>query len=228
MTTKEKLYLEILNTDNAIADLDESYCRRDLEKCLANFIPSKYKTHELKDTLESRQKTLARLSLAKRVADYLLTPVGKEYKAGIDKMLETVENNIRREISAMREVMGHIISREIGDLWKLQRLDDTHIEIALCDNEGAVIFGHSFTIYYGFGVFYEDKFRCEINLHADTFDPMKCPTRLKYIQAVGTFATLCSRDAFRNLLREYAEKREAQKIEHAHLRGMLENPPALQ
>lgn len=227
MTTKEKLYLEILKLNNAIADLDESYIRRDIEKSLAYFKPSRYKLHDLEESLDTHKRTLARVSHAKKVAEYYTTPEGQEYKAGINEMLATVEKNMIREVESMKEAMRNIISREIGDLWELRHLDDTSIEIALCDNEGSHV-GRYFTLNYGFGVFFEDKFFLEINYSSGNFDPATSPICLKFIQAVATFADLCSRDRFRDFMREYAEKRKAQKIEHAHLRGMLENPPAVQ
>lgn len=227
MTTKEKLYLEILKLNNAIADLDESYTRRDIEKSLAYFNPSRYKVQELEESLDTHKRTLARVSHAKKVAEYYTTPEGQEYKAGINEMLATVEKNMTREVESMREAMREIISREIGDLWELKHFGDESIEIALCNNEARHV-GRYITLYYGLGGFFEGTFHLDINYSAGNFDPVTSPICLKFIHAVATFADLCSRDRFRDFMREYAEKRKAQKIEHAHLRGMLENPPAVQ
>lgn len=158
---------------------------------------TKYSTKFSKMALETeiRQRTRRydELVAKKRAEDFYATYEGRMYKEALESELNELETRLKDTRELAKNTIERNIKEWLGDKWGVSYFGVTNFEIAMFD-DGANLFGHSFTIYTSHPWNCENEtlenFKIEMNYGTmGSFDLLNKSdnSRLELVRGMGAF-----------------------------------------
>lgn len=136
--------------------IDSAFSNYKNGKCLQNpelddnslvICIKKLSKSEVENELVCTKVRYSKLLVQKKKDDFYATPNGALYKRLLESECDDLQKQVKETLEKSRQVVEKTIKYLLGERWGVFHFGEHSFEVALTNNEGNPIFGHSFTIY---------------------------------------------------------------------------------
>ena len=238
MTTKERLYKELISVKNEINTVKgESEKNINLDEYVNSWefqrIASTRKVFELENQLEGAKKEIERAKKEVARQAWFETEEGKAFKEANDKARK---ENWEAQVALRKEAEDYARSQVraiLGNDFDITSFGFGCFEVVLVKEyreDGTPVghFGHEFNVYFE-NDWFKKGFKWELNYGClGSFELGQDVNRTKFLTGLATFAgSSVVSGGFKEKMKEYTDKNDALRMEGYRLQEEAKNPKEL-
>ncbi len=224
MTSKEKIYAQILETRNAIDKLNGNAPRYDIDKCLHTNYAQTHTRAELNAELGIAQSCLRNARSKKAIEKWYGTPAGIAYREEHEAKIKSLRREVLNTHRDTTSDVHRFIYQHLGKQWRVRVIGERAMTIELLDKDGKSQFGYDIELYYGHETCDPDKFEISCS-SVGGYDPTQDSRRLDYFIGLTTLSKYDVATELKSLLKSFSDYCYRQGNEIYRLENELENPP---